>query len=185
MPAPTFIVAVPLLAILAVATWSDLRSRRIPNALSLGGAVLGILVNTATFGVAGAAFALVGWLLCLACFLPLYVSGGTAAGDVKLMAAVGAFLGPIYGFVACLVALLAGALLAALCIASQNVIEARREPRAENTRSSPSGHELAEPLSPSANALQKIPYAGAIALGAAAAVLQPSWLTSLLPLGAI
>ena len=73
MPAPILTVAVPLLAIVAVATWSDLRDRRIPNGLSLGGAALGLLVNTVTFGPSGLVLAAFGWALCLACFIPLYV----------------------------------------------------------------------------------------------------------------
>lgn len=174
MPAPTLTVAVPLLAIVAVATWSDLRDRRIPNGLSLGGAALGLLVNTVTSGPSGLALAAFGWALCLACFLPLYVTGGTAAGDVKLMAMVGAFLGPLNGFMACLFALVAGASLASLCVAWRHFASHRvsAQPRLD---SAPAG----------GYALDKIPYAAAIALGAAATVLQPTWLTALLPLGAI
>ena len=111
MSAPTFFVAVPLLAILAVATFCDLRERRIPNALSLGGAALGLLVNVVTLGPAGAVLALIGWALCLGCLVPLYVSGGTAAGDVKLMAMVGAFIGPQDMPLALLATLLAGGVL--------------------------------------------------------------------------
>jgi prepilin peptidase CpaA len=162
MAAPNFIVTVPLLAILAVATFSDLRERRIPNALSLGGAALGLLTNVANFGSTGAALALGGWVLCLACFLPLYMTGGTAAGDVKLMAMVGAFLGPMNGFFACAFALLAGASLATLYAAWRGIVA----PRLRNSHAG------------TAHALDKIPYATAIAIGAVAAVLQPAWVTA-------
>ena len=94
MPAPTFVVAVPLLAILAVATWSDLRDRRIPNGLSLGGAALGLLVNAVTSGPSGLALAAFGWLLCLLASFRFTSTGGTAGGDVKLMAMVGASSDP-------------------------------------------------------------------------------------------
>jgi Flp pilus assembly protein protease CpaA len=60
MSTPSFVVAVPLLAILAVATFSDLRTRRIPNALSLGGAAFGLLVNVVNFGTPGAVAAVLG-----------------------------------------------------------------------------------------------------------------------------
>jgi len=173
MSAPSFTVAVPLLAILAVATVSDLRTRRIPNGLSLGGTALGLLINAFTFGPSGLALAVIGCALCVGCLMPLYVSGGTAAGDVKLMAMVGAFLGPLNGFMACLFALVAGASLASLCLAWRNL----------------AAHRLStqlglKPAPAVGNALDKIPYAAAIALGATAAVLQPTWLTAMLPLGA-
>jgi prepilin peptidase CpaA len=161
MSTPSFVVAVPLLAILAVATFSDLRTRRIPNALSLGGAAFGLLVNVVNFGTPGAVAAVLGWSLCLACFFPLYFSGGTAAGDVKLMATVGAFLGPMNGLLACAVALAAGAALGSLCMAWRSYATRLVAPAAQ------------------IKTLDKIPYAGAIAVGAVAAVAQPAWVTAL------
>lgn len=163
MSTPSFVVAVPLLAILAMATFTDLRARRIPNALSFGGAALGLLVNAVHFGIAGAVLAVLGWALCLVCFLPLYLTGGTAAGDVKLIAMVGAFLGPMNGFVACAFALLAGASLGTLVMAWRGYVAPRLS----------AGTGAAEML-------DKIPYAGAIAVGAFAAVLQPAWVSTLL-----
>jgi prepilin peptidase CpaA len=150
-----------LLAILAAATFSDLRDRRIPNALSLGGAGLGLLINAIAFGPTGAVLAVLGWVLCLLCFIPLYASGGTAAGDVKLMAMVGAFLGPLNGFMACLLALVAGASIASLCVAWRSFGAPRLGTHAVG------------------DVLAKIPYATAIALGGTAAVLQPAWVTAL------
>ena len=178
MSAPTFLVGVPLLAILAVATFSDLRDRRIPNGLSLGGAALGLLINVTSFGPTGALLAVLGWALCLGCLIPVYVTGGTAAGDVKLMAMVGAFLGPVNGFVACLLTLVAGALLASLCLAWRNFIAPRLASRPE--LAGPNGNERRDPAPFNANVLEKIPYAGAIAVGTVAAVLQPAWVMSLL-----
>jgi prepilin peptidase CpaA len=177
MSAPSFIVAVPLLVILAVATFSDLRERRIPNGLSLGGAALGLLINFVTFGPIGGLLAVLGWALCLACFIPLYLSGGTAGGDVKLMATVGAFLGPVNGFIACLLTLLAGGSLASLCLAWRNVIAPRLSPQRQLAESN--GADSGGSPRFNANTLEKIPYAGAIAVGTVAAVLQPAWVMTL------
>ena len=157
MSAPSYIIAIPLLAIVAAATFTDLRARRIPNALSLGGAALGLLANATAFGSTGVLVALLGWVLCLVCFLPFYVTGGMAAGDVKLMATVGAFLGPLGGFVACAVALMAGGSLGGLYMVVRRRTALRRGASAM---------------------LEKIPYAAAIAVGATAAVLQPTWVTA-------
>jgi len=72
MLATNFTSAVPLLAIVAVATATDLRSRRIPNGLSLGGAALGLVVSTTLYGAPGFVMAVLGWLFCFACFMPFY-----------------------------------------------------------------------------------------------------------------
>jgi prepilin peptidase CpaA len=169
MSAVSLTVAAPLLALLATATISDLRARRIPNGVTLGGTALGLLINAVAFGAGALGLALLGFALCLVCMLPLYVSGGTAAGDVKLMAMVGAFLGPVNGIAALLLTLVAGAVLAALAIATRK----RERPPHADVSLEPAGAPRAAP------ALDKIPYATAIALGSVAAVAGPAWVTHL------
>jgi prepilin peptidase CpaA len=66
----------------------------VPNALTFGAAVLGFLFAGVAEGGHGLGQSLVGWLIGLALFLPLFVVGGLGAGDVKLLAAFGAWLGP-------------------------------------------------------------------------------------------
>src|SRR5262245_13545627 len=173
MLATNFTSAVPLLAIVAVATVTDLRSRRIPNGLSLGGAALALVVSTTLYGAAGFWMAVLGWLICFGCFMPFYLGGGMAAGDVKLMAMVGAFLGPIDGLVACACTLVAGSALASLVIVARKlpVLPGRRVAAA----SAPSANALSLP-----GALASIPYAAAIAVGTVTVVLQPAWLAALL-----
>ena len=180
MPAANIIVAGPLLSILALATVSDWFERRIPNGLSVGGAVIALLINAVAFGPGAFGLAVLGWAVCLACFIPLYVSGGMAAGDVKLMAMVGAFLGPVSGFVACMCTLIAGALLASLCLMWRRL--ARRF-GAQPQWATSSADQQGEPAPADSRALDKIPYAAAIALGATAAVLQPLWLAAIFPAG--
>jgi prepilin peptidase CpaA len=85
-------VAVAALAVIAAV--SDLRTRRIPNALTFGAAALALLMQFAWAGWAGLASALAGWAIGLALFFPVYALGGMGAGDVKLLAAFGAWLGP-------------------------------------------------------------------------------------------
>jgi prepilin peptidase CpaA len=101
MSSSQILIAVPLLAILSFATLSDLREHKVPNVLTFGGAFLAFILQWTLNGGSGLVMAATGWLACLACFLPFYVRGGMAAGDVKLMAAVGAFIGPVAGVVAC------------------------------------------------------------------------------------
>jgi prepilin peptidase CpaA len=84
-----------LLALSIGAAVYDLRYHRIPNWLTVGGAVLGIGLNVFlgprnNFGIW---FALQGLALGFGSFFVLYILHATGAGDVKLMAAVGAIVG--------------------------------------------------------------------------------------------
>jgi prepilin peptidase CpaA len=106
-----FLILVPLLLILAVATILDWREHRIPNTLTFGAALFGLILQGSVSGVPGLALGAAGGVICLVFFLPFYATGGMAAGDVKLMAAVGAFIGPIYGIAACFFTLIAGGVI--------------------------------------------------------------------------
>src|SRR4051812_44200646 len=90
MTIPVFIA----LAVSAAACVSDLRTRRIPNALTFGAAIAGIAFHLFTSGIPGAGLALLGWLVGAAVFFAPFALGGLGAGDVKLVAALGAWLGP-------------------------------------------------------------------------------------------
>ena len=72
----------------------DLRVRRVPNALTIPLALAGVALAAAGLGRIEASAAIAGWAAGLALMLPGYLLGATGAGDVKLMAAVGALLGP-------------------------------------------------------------------------------------------
>jgi prepilin peptidase CpaA len=90
-----------------VAAVADVMSRRIPNWVTFGTLLLGVLLNTWLHGVDGAIAAIVGAALGLGLLLPFYAMGVMGAGDVKLLGALGAVLGPqmlvsvaVYGAVA-------------------------------------------------------------------------------------
>jgi prepilin peptidase CpaA len=86
------------------AVWTDVKSHRIPNWLVFSGAALGLLCNAVLPegmgfvsilpGALGWWKAMLGLLLGMALTLPIYMLRAMGAGDVKLMAMVGAFLGP-------------------------------------------------------------------------------------------
>ncbi|XKH61730.1 A24 family peptidase [Halomonas sediminis] len=97
---------------LCVAAAWDIRQRRIPNFLVLSGAAVGFLLQVALAGPAGVLVAMYGLLAGLAILMPGYLMGFTGAGDAKLMAAVGTFLGPLGVFQAALASILAGSLIA-------------------------------------------------------------------------
>lgn len=100
-----------LLAILVGAVFCDLRMRKIPNALIVAGLVLGFALSMLPDGV-GVMEALGGFAIGFGVFLPLYAIRIFGAGDVKLMAVVGVFLGVSGTLAAMLFGLAAGGLLA-------------------------------------------------------------------------
>lgn len=73
---------------------TDVRSRRIPNALTFGAALAGIAVHVWLDGADGLKTAAGGWLVGTLLFLPFFLLRGMGGGDVKLLAALGAWLGP-------------------------------------------------------------------------------------------
>lgn len=84
-----------LLAVLAIiAAVFDVRSRRIPNWLVLAGLASGIAWNTFEQGLPGLARAGEGLCAGFVLYLPFYLLRARGAGDVKLLAAIGAITGP-------------------------------------------------------------------------------------------
>jgi prepilin peptidase CpaA len=102
------------LAVAAIAMVTDLRSRRVPNALTLGAAAAALLYHALVGGWSGLGIALGGWIVGAALFFPIFALGGMGAGDVKLVAALGAWLGPLGAMHVALGAALAGGALAVL-----------------------------------------------------------------------
>lgn len=86
-----FAVLLPALAVAAALDW---RSRQVPNLLVAPLALAGIAVQTFDLGPRGLGFALGGALIGAVCTLPFHLLRGMAAGDVKLMAAAGAWFAP-------------------------------------------------------------------------------------------
>jgi prepilin peptidase CpaA len=116
MPIPVWLdLFLTLLVVSAAVT--DLAIRKIPNLFLLLAwcAVVSLhLADTAPIPALGNALG--GALVGFAFFLPLYVVRGMAAGDVKLMATVGLFLGPPETAKACILTWCAGGVMALVMI---------------------------------------------------------------------
>lgn len=104
----------PTVAVLAIATFTDLRSRRIPNWLVLPFLVVGIAVSFAppSWHGIGIAQSLEGMGLGLLLFGVLAFMGGMGMGDVKLCAAIGAWIGPRQLLLALIITGIAGGIMA-------------------------------------------------------------------------
>ena len=107
-----------LLGFVGAVAAMDLRTRRIPNRLTVAAAVLAVALSVARAGWHGAVVSGAGASTGLAVFLPLCLAGKLGACDVKAMGAVGAFLGPVGVLLAALYTLLAGGVAAAVALVS-------------------------------------------------------------------
>ncbi|NNC65696.1 MAG: hypothetical protein HKN84_12990 [Gammaproteobacteria bacterium] len=153
--------AMLLLPFLGAAVFSDLLTRRVPNALVALMLLTGLIFQLATasslasgllmsFGGAG-----VGFLI----LLPFYALGGMGAGDVKLLAASGSFLGLHGALIAGVCTLVAGTVLGLLVLGFRVL-------RAASLARRPDEAIPAEPAAP------QLPYSLAISVGALTAVTQ-------------
>lgn len=93
------------------AVW-DVKSRRVPNLVSYSGILTGIAMRSTVLGWRGLAAALAGGAIGGGIFFLLYLVRGMGAGDVKLMAAVGCFVGVPAVFHVMLACALAGGIMA-------------------------------------------------------------------------
>lgn len=100
--------AAVLTALLLAAAWSDVRRLRIPNLLVLAGFASAGVLALGSGGAAALVPALTGAVLGLMCLLPFFLLRMMGAGDIKLMAMVGAFVGPGGVIAAVLATMLAG-----------------------------------------------------------------------------
>jgi prepilin peptidase CpaA len=107
----------PTLIVLAIATVTDLRSRRIPNWLVLPFMVAGICVSGWLHGWPGIGHSLSGLAVGAAVLGVLYWLGGMGMGDLKLCAAIGAWVGPTQLLFALVITSMVGGIMA-LCWAA-------------------------------------------------------------------
>lgn len=110
-------IVVLLTVVLVTAMCTDLRSSRIPNWLTFPAMGVALLAHAWLAGFPGALFSLAGLGAGLGLFFILYVTGSIGAGDVKLMAAVGAMVGPYGALLSGLLAIVVGGVyaLGAMC----------------------------------------------------------------------
>lgn len=145
----------------------DLYTRRVPNALTLSAAALGIIVAATGISDLSARAALIGFFMGLVLMLPGHLLGGTGGGDVKLMAALGAWLGPSMIVKAFLYSAVAGGVLAIIVAVHRR----RVGPTFRGV-----GRLIATPVTArhdvtAAGADNRFPYAPAIAAGSLLVVL--------------
>jgi prepilin peptidase CpaA len=162
-------------ALLVVACVSDLRTRRIPNVLNLVLAATGVVFSVAALPL-GEAMARAGFgiLVGLAIWLPFWLLRFVGAGDVKLAAAAGAWLGAAGTLRAAFVTLIIGGGLALAALLWQRKLREALVSAFVWTAAAQGGR--LEAPSPLVRTKYQLPYGVALATGAALAAWFPQLL---------
>ena len=104
-------------AILILAAWIDGKELKVPNWITFPMVLSGLVYSTCVGGFDGFIAGILGMCCGLLCLLPLYSVGGMGAGDVKLMAGIGAWCGWQVTFYAFCVSTVVGAIMAVIMVA--------------------------------------------------------------------
>jgi prepilin peptidase CpaA len=145
----------------------DFYTRRVPNWLTLSLAAAGLASATLGLGSVSVGAAIGGFAVGLALMLPGHLLGATGAGDVKLLAAFGVWLGPARTGQAFLYAAIAGGVLAVVVALRRRRLAVTMERAAALLRTP--GAAAAEIEAPASD--NRFAYAPAIAAGVIAAAL--------------
>ena len=167
-----------LLGLVLLAAFLDLRTRRIPNWLTVSGFAIGLAFRV-PHGAGPFFDGLAAGLIAFGLALPVFALGGLGGGDVKLLAAVGTFLGVERLWAALLVTVLAGGALATVAVVRQrrvgttiaNLYVVMRSLFSREAYTGWKGEEGDAPLTIRSAGVITRPYAVAIAAGALYAVL--------------
>lgn len=162
-----------LMALLAICVITDLKERKIYNKVLLPFLIIALVIHLVTGGSAGLGYALGGAAAGFSILLIPYFLGGMGAGDVKLLAVIGALKGTIFVLTAAVYMALAGGILALFVIMFRKGALDRLKQIGMFLGGLRSGMKL--PLALDKEALNATyPYGVAIAIGAVAAVVFPS-----------
>jgi len=155
---------------------SDIRSARIPNRLTYIALLAALPLRTALLGLAGLKSGAIGILVAGGLFLLLFVIGAMGGGDMKLMAAVGAWVGSTQVLKLILVSALAGGVLAIGSIIFRNVVgeTIRNTMRLVYYRLT-SGLQPHPELNVQSVSSQRVPYGVAIAVGVLSCASNAIW----------
>ena len=160
-------------AIATVACLYDVSTSRIPNKLTFTTAALAILFHVFAPAGAGLSHAILGLLVGLALFFPMFALGAMGAGDVKLMAAVGAWIGAMPIIYVALYGSIAGGIFGVIvALRRQYLKQAFRNVKALLLYWWVEGVKPFPPLTLESTNSLRLPYALAIAAGLAVTLWQ-------------
>jgi len=105
------------------ASWIDYKERRVPNWLNAAIALAGFVAQGYLNGWNGLAVGFAGMWVGFACLILPWLMHGMGAGDVKLMMAIGVWLGPWWTFVSFCVGVVIGGIIAVVMIVSSGRLQ--------------------------------------------------------------
>jgi prepilin peptidase CpaA len=112
MTSTSLTIGLPFAVLMSLAAASDMRTRRIPNTLTVAGISAAPVLWAIVVGPSMALASLIGAALAFVVGAALFAGGVLGGGDAKLLMVTGAFLGPTRLVPALLVIGIAGAILA-------------------------------------------------------------------------
>jgi prepilin peptidase CpaA len=156
------ILQVLILVVVAIAVVTDLRRRKIYNVLTFPAMALGLVINTYMDGGKGLLLSAAGLLLGAVLFFIPVAAGGRGAGDLKLLAAIGALGGPVFVFwCAIFTSIIGGVFAIVVLVAKRRFISVTGGMAVD----------LYTGQAPRMTSNIRLPYAIPIALGAVAALV--------------
>ena len=171
-----FPIIATLLSFISLCVVIDVRSRRIPNALSGCAMLCGAALNTFYFGGEGLVASLSGLTAAVVVLFGPFALGGVGAGDVKMMGAVGALLGPRLALIGLLAGMVLGGLIMTVALARRG----RLEEKLAATISMIAGTAVTRSLSPLKRSAAEqsavaLPYSVPLGIGTMAVLAMGCW----------
>lgn len=159
-----------LMMVLIICVITDLKNRKIYNNVIFPSLLLAFLLNSILSGWSGLFSSLLGFICGLAILLIPYLMGGMGAGDVKLLALIGAIKGTTFVFISAIYMGLIGGLIGLLILLFRKGVLQRLKAIIYSISGLSSGMRI--PLGLDKEGLQSTyPYGIAIAAGAGLAFL--------------
>jgi prepilin peptidase CpaA len=153
-----------LVGFLAASAWLDARSRRIPNTLTGAAMIAGLVLSTVHLGTVGFAASLAGLVVGATPLLVPFALGGVGGGDVKMMAAVGTFVGPVLVLVSLVFGMALGGIVMAAYLVHRGLLREKLTALAAALRV------VRRRPGAGAGPVVALPYSVPLALGTVAAV---------------
>jgi len=169
-----FLIGAVLVAVIGAV--NDLRTARIPNRLTYTALLAALPLRTVLLGLSGLKSGAIGMLVAGGLFLLLYTVGAMGGGDMKLMAAVGAWVGSTQVMTLILAAALAGGVLAIGRIIFRNMVgETLRNTIRLIYYRLTSGLQPHPEFNVQTSGSQRVPYGVAVAVGALSCAGNAIW----------
>lgn len=134
------LVAVILVALFtAVAFFVDVKSGKLPNWLTMPALLIGVAFHAAVHGWGGLSHSLLGSLVGFALLFVLFLIGGGGGGDVKFMAALGAWFGPVLVVIVFVVSAVLALIITVGVVAAKMAFRAKTDKSAASDASAAEG----------------------------------------------